>query len=379
MDLLGLVNKLSRSLPLATPHLHVTFLPLLRLSTAADQPKDPPYMAQYLISSFGFSPDRALRLASAPFLSPIKTPYRPEAVVRFLKQTGLTCPQIKSLISWCPQLLSYSVSNTLEPNLRKLVAGGFTGETLTQLIQASPSTLLLNSASSRLQFWRDNLGTDDKLLKMLRSNHRVLQSDIDEVVVPIINVFKDYGLSDVDIQRLCMSTGNKLKSPGSAKKLIEETEALGFDRKSCMFIFGFVALGKYSGNLLKRLEFFRNNYGWSDEEVRTAFKRFPNIVSQTEKTLKSKIDFLLGSVGFTNQNIISDPAILGYSLEKRLVPRHHVLNVLKIKVLNRGTGTCSVFSLSEQDFLDKFVIPYNKEVPELENIYAASCQGKLSI
>jgi mTERF domain-containing protein, mitochondrial len=374
-----LAKKLSCSLQFATPHLRVTLIPILLFSTAADQPKDPPFIAQYLISSFSFSPDRALRAASAPRLSRIITPDRPEAIVHFFKGMGLSGTQINSLISFCPQLLSYSVPNTLRPNLHKLMENGFTGETLTGLIQASPSILLLKSASSRLQFWRDYLGTDDELLKIVRNNHRLLQSHID-AVVPTINVFKDYGLSDVDIRRLFVFSGNKLKSPDSAKKLIEDTEALGFDRKSRMFVFGLVVLGRYRKDLVKRkLEFFRNKYGWSDEEVHTAFKRFPNLVCQSEKTMKSKIDFLLGSAGFTNQSIISHPAIVGYSLEKRLVPRHHVLNVLRIKGLIRGTIGHAAFSFSEKDFLDKFVIPYNKEVPELENIYAASCRGKLSI
>lgn len=257
---------------------------------------------------------------------------------------------------------------------------GFTGDGLIRLIRNSPSVLYTKPAISRLQFWRNYTGNDVDVLKIISRNSRILQLDIDNVVQPSIKLLKDYGLSDADVRRLWLSAcSESLKSPDSIKKLIEDTEAFGFARKSRTFLLALPVVSRCNGDtIVKKLTFLKNSYGCSEEEVQTAFKKFPNLVTLSENMLKSKMDFLLGSAGVTKSYILSRPALLGYSLEKRLVPRHHVLSVLKIKGLNEGTGFYGAVTLSEKDFLEKFVMPY-KEVPELEELYAAACRGKISI
>ena len=334
-------------------------------------------MAQYLISSFGFSPDRALRVAASPHFSPIKTSDRPESVVRFFKETGFTDSQIKGMISWYPPLLAYHASKTFKPRVQELMAAGFTGDTLIQLIQYTPVVLCSNSALSRIQFWRDYTGSDLSLLKILYRNHRLLQSDIDNAVKPNIKILRDYGFCDADVQKVLLSLGNFLKKPDFINNVLAETKALGFFPGSRMFVQAITVVGRKNGDTIKRkFEYLRNTYGWSHEEVHCAFNRYPTFVCLSERTLKSKMDFLLGNVGLTSKEVSSKPGLLGYSLEKRLVPRHDVLSILKLKGLHRRTSLYGVVTMSEKDFLEKFVRPYNKEIPELEEVYAAACQGK---
>jgi mTERF domain-containing protein, mitochondrial len=60
------------------------------------------------------------------------------------------------------------------------------------------------------------------------------------------------------------------------------------------------------------------------------------------------------------------------------IPRHHVLSFLKCKGLNKAALYSAVI-LSERNFLDKFVVPYEKEIPELGEVYTAACQGKMPV
>ena len=51
--------------------------------------KELPFVAQYLISTFSFSADRAVKVSAHPTLAAIKSPARPQAVVKFLLDVAL--------------------------------------------------------------------------------------------------------------------------------------------------------------------------------------------------------------------------------------------------------------------------------------------------
>lgn len=116
--------------------------PLLLRCSLPTQPQrqdlQMPFVAHYLISSFGFSADWALKHSSFKNLIRIKTPEQPDSVVRFLKEIGLSDPQIRSLILFDPNLLSSSVEKILRPRGQVLMDAGFTGEILSQSIQSNP-------------------------------------------------------------------------------------------------------------------------------------------------------------------------------------------------------------------------------------------------
>jgi mTERF len=65
------------------------------------------------------------------------------------------------------------------------------------------------------------------------------------------------------------------------------------------------------------------------------------------------------------RSVASQPLLLGYSLEKRLVPRHNVLSILAAKGLKKKLTLLSVCFFTERRFLEKFVESYKKDVPEL--------------
>ncbi|CAN6561938.1 unnamed protein product [Malus baccata var. baccata] len=74
--------------------------------------------------------------------------------------------------------------------------------------------------------------------------------------------------------------------------------------------------------------------------------------------------------------IVKAPVIMGYSLEKRIIPRFSVVKVLKLKGLmdeNKNLG--SVLCLTKKQFLERFVTGYRTEVPQLSRVY----QGKAAI
>ncbi|KAJ4736376.1 Mitochondrial transcription termination factor family protein [Rhynchospora pubera] len=377
---------LSSSSPFHHHHHHfrqlVLLTPLLRrsLSTQSQQPKELPFIAQYLISSFAFSPDRALKYSSHRNLAAIKSSERPDSVVAALKDTGLSHDQIKAVVSFYPLILGSNVEKTLKPKVRQLIDAGFSAELLVHLIRYSPTSLLLNNTLSRLLFWRDFVGGNEViLLNIVRRNGLLVTYDIDNHVVPRINLFKEHGLSNRDIAEVlakghnsCMS--RRLETYKHAFDFIEEA---GIPRDSGMFLSCFEMICSYSKETIEqKMEFFKMTYGWSQDDIYSAFKKSPAILTKSLDKIKSNMNFLTREAKLEPRSIASRPRLLGYSLQKRLVPRHHVLRILATKGLKNSVAFTSACNITEKRFIEKYVEPYKKDVPEA---YFAACGANIPV
>lgn len=69
-----------------------------------------------------------------------------------------------------------------------------------------------------------------------------------------------------------------------------------------------------------KLKFLKSTLGCSESEVAIAVSKMPCILGYSEENLIRKIQFLIKEVGMEPQHIVERPALLGLSLEKRLVP-----------------------------------------------------------
>jgi mTERF domain-containing protein, mitochondrial len=362
----------------SSPQCHQLALlaPLLRspLSTRAQPQKELPFIAHYLISSFGFSPDRALKYSALRNLAPIKSSARPETVVKFLSDTGLSDTQIKAVVSFCPHLLSYNVENTLKPKVLELIDAGCSGELLVQLIRNNPSALCLKDALSRFIFWRDFVGKDDLALsKIIQKNSLLIIHDIDKKITPKINLLKEFGLSNPDVVSL-VQCGNRCmnQNPESFRQILELIEELGIVRGSRVFLSALKSLGGISKNTIKRkVMFFKDTYGWSQEDMCSAFRKFPSMLAYSEDKVKSKMDFLIRKAGFEPRSVSSCPVLIGLSLERVFIPRYTVLRALQ----DKGHKLCSfstAFKMTERRFHDRYVVPFEKLVPGLGQAYVSA-------
>ncbi|KAJ4964426.1 hypothetical protein NE237_024365 [Protea cynaroides] len=114
------------------------------------------------------------------------------------------------------------------------------------------------------------------------------------------------------------------------------------------------------------------------DEVLLAFRRYPWFMSPSEKKIMRHMDFFVNKMGWDRAVIIMYPQLLGFSLEKRILPRCSVLRVLILKGLvkeNRNMG--SLIVKNENYFLEKFVTKYEIEVPQLLDLYKGNTSSLL--
>lgn len=304
------------------------------------------------------------------------------SVTHFFKHHGFTDSNISSIVSKRPRILSLDIEKSLRPNLFALRAMGFADDELHKLITANPCVLSSPAAIPRLEFWRTFLNGDNKLLLLaLTRNCGLILHDIDKNVTPKIAFLKDLGLSEDDIRLIVVRySGIFIRSLSSIDALMKRAQELGFRRDSTMFLNGLWTLSKLGSKLfVARMELFKS-FGWSEEEFLTAFRKFPHFANLAEENIREKMEFLVGRAGIVQSYIASRPMILNYSLERRLMPRYHVMNILKLnESIGREWDFYSMVSISEKNFVNRVILRYKVEIPALYGTYVAACSGEVPI
>lgn len=344
-------------------------------STTASQNASPKSnaIADYFVTSCGFSEHKAA-LASKYFANR-RFPSNPDSVRHFFKHHGFTDTHIRSIIANFPGILSADAVKILEPNLqaiRKTV--NFTYPELQMLVVANPQVLTYPRALSRVEFWKTFLNNDRKrFLSVLTRNPGLITQDIDTGIAPKIALLKNYGLSSLDIGML-LGTRSKFirRSTASMEDSLKRVQELGFARGSSMFVLALLSVGSTSTDTFKaKMEIFKL-FGWSECMFFAALKKFPTIVVLSEKNIREKMEFLVETAGCTQNYIALHPAILGFSLEKRLIPRHQVLKVLKSnELVGREWDIYTVMSLTERKFLERIIFQHKEIMPNLYETYVA--------
>ncbi|XP_020255617.1 transcription termination factor MTERF8, chloroplastic-like isoform X2 [Asparagus officinalis] len=342
------------------------------------EPKSNP-IADYLMTSCGFSSQKAAN--TSKHLTHRRFPANPDSVRHFFKHNGFTEANIKSLISNNPAILWADVGKTLVPNLQAFCSlVNFSDSELRRFIVPNSRVLTNPHAFARLEFWKTFLNNDmKKLLLVFARNRSLIGRDIDKSIAPKIALLKSYGLSSMDISMLfSRGSGLIMRNTASFETSIKKVEELGFPRGSPMFVHGLATVGSTTTNLLRmKIEIFKS-FGWSESMFFAAIKKFPNIVLLSEQNIREKMEFLLERIGYTQDYIASRPTILGYSLEKRLKPRHQVWEVLKSdELVGRDWEFYSLIPLSHKEFFKKIVLRYKDLVPNLYQTYISCCASQI--
>ena len=101
------------------------------------------------------------------------------------------------------------------------------------------------------------------------------------------------------------------------------------------------------GTMKPRVEYLKS-IGVRDEDIGKVVARLPQVLGlDVEGNLKPTYEFLSQNFGVTVEDIINNPALLSYSLEKRIRPRYQFL---KSKGLESKYKVASVLTPSDKNF-----------------------------
>ncbi|CAL5184391.1 unnamed protein product [Lathyrus oleraceus] len=345
-------------------------LPSLQTSPSSVHFDSTSFQVSYLINNFDFSPQLASKLCSTHRLA-FKTTRNPDSVLNFFTDYGFSNSQLRHIIAKSPWLLSCNLSKRVLPKFQFFLSKGASISDIVNLVSRNPRVL-----SPSLENY---IAPTYELL------YRILQSDKDIIASAIqtpnllghsplrrnITMLIQNGVSDSNIAIILRSwTGSRALQMSGIASLLEELKDLGFDPSKHVFAVALIAKTSVTKTRWKEKVDAFKNWGWSDEDVIVAFKRQPYCRLTSIEKINLVMSFWVNQLGWDALALVKQPGVLGYSLEKRIIPRASVVQFLLMNGLrNKNASLTSPFVVPEKVFLDRFIKRFENESSYLLNLY----------
>ncbi|TVU11999.1 hypothetical protein EJB05_45614, partial [Eragrostis curvula] len=362
-------HLLSPSLP-STPAVSPLFSLHCLLSATASS-----FAAEdYLVANCGLSPAQALKASKK--LSHLKCPSRLDAVLVFLTGLGLSRADIATVVYKDPQFLCADVEKTLAPRVLELTDLGLSRAEIARLVLTTQIPFRTAMVRPNLEFWLKVFGSLDELLPVIKMNNALLGLDLEKVVKPNIELLRQCGVSISDVPYTYLSR-MVTRSTQHLQEALAHTYEFGIEQSSWVFIHALARFAILSREKLNRNIQLFEKLGWSRNDISSAVRRSPDILCLTEERVHRSLEFLMRDVRLEIPYIAQRPKLMLFSIERRLMPRHCLINLLKARGLPIPKFSFySIALMGEEKFLHKFVHPYEESVPGLAAAYASSCDGE---
>ncbi|XP_009380832.2 transcription termination factor MTERF15, mitochondrial-like [Musa acuminata AAA Group] len=334
---------------------------------------DPHFMVEYLVNSCGFSPSEAAKFSKP--LAHLRSTEKPDAVLNFMRSQGLGGAVIRKVISWEPNYLCYNVETNIAPKFQFLRDLGLSESDIVDAILKNHGILLFNVQRSivpKLEMWETLLGSRELVLKHLKKTTRFFHSSVEKTLHPNLKFLRDEcGIPEERVSVVLRSHPKLIsQKPESLRALVARADELGMPRQSRMFVRTLDALHNVSQERFEAKVELMRSFGWSESEFSSAVRKAPTFLCISLDMLRRKVEFFMNVVGYTPSFIASHPNLLLLSLQKTVIPRFRVLEMLNTKGLWTRRGKFSYYvTLSNTKFMEKIVLPYKEKVPELLDIF----------
>ncbi|RZC78384.1 hypothetical protein C5167_003589 [Papaver somniferum] len=193
-----------------------------------------------------------------------------------------------------------------------------------------------------------------------------------------IELLRNQGVPQSNITKFLISQPRALTiSTSKFKEIVEEIKDTGFNPYKTTYLLAIQVInGLSKSNRESRMDVYRR-LGWSEEQILKAFRYHPLCMLTSEKKITSVMDYLVNQMGYSSSYIAQYPIIMCYSLEKRIIPRCSVYKILTSKgLVKKKIALSSLLPMPEKSFLEKFVIKFEVEAPEILKLYPDAVKSK---
>ncbi|XP_016724266.1 transcription termination factor MTERF15, mitochondrial isoform X2 [Gossypium hirsutum] len=158
-------------------------------------------------------------------------------------------------------------------------------------------------------------------------------------------------------------------NPVRLEEIVEEVKRMGIDSSRKKFLVAVYAFRSMSKSTLeKKIDVYRR-WGWSDQAINEAFRRYPMCMTVSEDKIMSTMDFLVNKMGYSLTRIAKQPSFLTRSLEKRIMPRALFARELISQGLVNEFKLSVLFDASEKVFIRMYIDRFVNKAPELLKLY----------
>lgn len=220
-------------------------------------------------------------------------------------------------------------------------------------------------------FLKSVLLEDDKVITTLKRTSRAFLRNVADNMVPNIALLREIGAPQSTISLLVTNFPDMAFVKHSRFDMaLREVSEMGFDPSRSAFVLAIqVILKLKKPKWESKLEVYKR-WGWSKDVAFLAFKRCPLCMLVSDEKICKVMDFLVNQMGCSPEDIARNPVVMLLSLEKRIIPRCSVVQILQANGFLKNDISSATFLLpTEKYFLDRFVIKYLDHAPQLMNVY----------
>lgn len=330
------------------------------------------YTVSYLTSSCGLSLESATKVSKSLRL---ETTERPDSVLNFFRSCSFSDALITNIIQKQPTLLLADPDSMLKPKFEFFASVGAHQSAMEKIVLACPS-LLLHSMDKkvvpRFECLKSLQQTDESVVASIEKHPWLIMFNPVSTVLPNVAVLRDSGVPESSVRKFFKNKVPVLmQNPVRFKEIVEEVRKMGFDPSKCTFRTAICALKSINKHTWQRkLDVFRR-WGWSDNDLLSAFRRQPNFMSLSVEGIEKKMNFFINTMGLDSLFVARHPNILLLSLEKRIIPRFTFIQTLVLKgLIENDVNFHTEFATTDYAFINKYVTKYGKKVPELFDLYS---------
>lgn len=358
-----------------TPSLSPLF-PLHRLLAATAPASPEPFAVEdYLATTCGLSRPKARKASKK--LAHLKSSSKIDAVLAFLAALDISPSGAAAIVAADPQFLCADVELNLAKRVAELTGLGLKRSQIARLIPLAGASFRTASLGPNLAFWLPVFGSFERLLRAMKVNGGILAADLEKVGKPNLALLQQCGISVRDFSDTYL-TRVLTRLPEYVQNAVLYIDKLGVPQDSPMFRYALMAFAFQSQEKIDRKMGILEMLGWSQDDVLTAVRKMPSMLTMSEERMQTTVNFLTRDVGLEIPYIARRPVLVMYSYERRLLPRHSLLNILNAKgLLYPELDFYTVITLTEKKFLYKYVHPYEKSIPGLAATYASYCAEKV--
>uniref|UniRef100_A0A803MHY7 Uncharacterized protein n=1 Tax=Chenopodium quinoa TaxID=63459 RepID=A0A803MHY7_CHEQI len=208
------------------------------------------------------------------------------------------------------------------------------------------------------------MGCEHLVIRILTKPRRLRLSRVPRMLAPNVALLRSYGITIESIRKYLLTDVSPfLRNIDFFEDAVNKVEEkLGISRHSPQFFSGVYLLTHITEKTIESKRKVFRSFGWTESDIATLSSSSPILLALSGATIKKKLDFLMNELGYEPSYLSKRCNLLTCSLEKRILPRHKTLIVLKEKgFIKMDYLLESSLSMAESRFLKKFVLPF-KEV-----------------
>lgn len=255
---------------------------------------------------------------------------------------------------------------------------GLSGSDFVHVILNHPGILgygLDSAIRPAVEALREIMGSNDDVIRAIKGFRMNALRLVTKHLVRNVSSLQAQGISMEAIRnRILKQASPFFQRPELFKDImVRAEEKWGVSPSSSRFLPAVhVLIGLNEKTIESKFRVFES-FGWERSDVLHLFRLNPYSLAASDGMIEAKLSFFMNELGYDPGYMATKANLMNCSFKKRALPRHLVLRLLKEKGLIReNLSLYRAISMTESQFLESFIHPFETDVPNLCKIYTDS-------